>query len=129
MESFVYREFNENRGTVMRLRSVLIVGSFLFAWLGQAVLAQTGPEDPKLEALMKKSNCFKCHSVTKKKDGPPYKEIAAKYKEKPDPEEKLYTHLTTNPKVKIDGKEEEHTSLKTKNADDVRKVVQWILSL
>lgn len=113
----------------MGMRSVLVIGSFLFAWAGQAVFAQTGPEDPKLESLMKKSNCFKCHSVTKKKDGPPYKEIAAKYREKPDPAEKLYTHLTTNPKVKIDGKEEEHTSLKTKNEADIRKVVQWILSL
>ena len=113
---------------VMRMRSVLVVGSFLFAWAGQAVFAQAVPDDPKLESLMKKSNCFKCHSVTKKKDGPPYTEISAKYKEKPDPEGKLYTHLTTNPKVKIDGKEEEHTSLKTKNEDDVHKVVQWILS-
>ncbi|MGQ0579790.1 MAG: c-type cytochrome [Betaproteobacteria bacterium] len=113
----------------MSLKSVLVAGFFLFAWAAQAVFAQTGPEDPKLEALMKKSNCFKCHSVTKKKDGPPYKEIAAKYKEKSEPEQKLYTHLTTNPKVKIDGKEEEHASLKTKNDDDVRKVVQWILSL
>ncbi len=113
----------------MGLRSVLVVGSFLFVWAAQAALAQTGPDDPKLESLMKKSNCFKCHSVTKKKDGPPYKEIAAKYKEKPDPEGKLYTHLTTNPKVKVDGKEEEHASLKTKNDDDIRKVVQWILSL
>ena len=113
----------------MRMRSVLVIGSFLFAWAGQVLFAQTGPDDPKLESLMKKSNCFKCHSVTKKKDGPPYQEIAAKYKEKPDPEEKLYTHLTTNPKVKIDGKEEEHASLKSKKEDDVRNVVRWILSL
>ena len=107
----------------MRKRTVLVVGSFLFAWAGQPVFAQADPE-----ALMKKSDCFKCHSVTKKKDGPPYKETAAKYKDKADAEEKLYTHLTTNPMVKIDGKEEEHTSLKTKNADDVRNVVRWILS-
>ena len=112
----------------MNMRTVLVVGTFLFAWAGQTVFAQTGPEDPKLESLMKKSNCFKCHSVTKKKDGPPYTEIAARYKGKTDGEEKLYTHLTTNPKVKIDGKEEEHASLKTKNADDVRNVVRWILS-
>ena len=115
-------------GIVMGMRSVLVVGSFLFAWAGQAVFAQAVPDDPKLEALMKKSNCFKCHSVTKKKDGPPYKEIAAKYKEKADPAESLYTHLTTNPKVKIDGKEEEHAMLKTKNTDDIRNVVHWILS-
>lgn len=79
-------------------------------------------------ALAKKSDCLKCHSVDKKKDGPSYKEVAAKYKGKADAEAKLYTHLTTSPKVKIDGVEEEHTSLKTKNEAEVRNVVQWILS-
>jgi cytochrome c len=43
-------------------------------------------------------------------------------------EQKLYTHLTTNPKVEIDGVEEEHTSLKTKKDADIYNVIQWILS-
>ena len=34
------------------------------------------------EALMKKSGCMKCHSVDRKKDGPSFKETAAKYKGK-----------------------------------------------
>ena len=80
------------------------------------------------EALAKKSGCMKCHSVSAKKDGPSFKETAAKYKGKPDAEQKLVMHLTTNPKVKIDGKEEEHTSLKTKDNAEVLNVVQWILS-
>lgn len=80
------------------------------------------------QALAKKNNCFKCHAVDKKKDGPPYKEIAAKYKGKADAEQKLYTHLTTNPKVKVDGKEEEHAALKTKKEDEIRNVVRWILT-
>ncbi|MCC6195625.1 MAG: c-type cytochrome [Burkholderiales bacterium] len=83
---------------------------------------------PAAEALMKKSGCFKCHSVSQKKEAPPYKEIAAKFKPKPDAEKALFTHLTTNPKVKVDGKEEEHDSLKTKNEADVRNVVKWILT-
>ena len=77
---------------------------------------------------MKKSNCFKCHAVDKKKDGPSFKETAAKYKGKADAEAKLYTHLTTNPKVKIDGKEEEHDSLKTKDDAQIREVIRWILA-
>lgn len=81
-----------------------------------------------VQALMRKSDCFKCHAVDKKKDGPMYKEVAAKYKDKPDAEQKLYTHLTTNPKVEVDGKKEEHTSLKTKNEPDVKDVIKWILS-
>ena len=80
------------------------------------------------QALARKSNCMKCHSVAAKKEGPSFKETAAKYKSRADAEQKLVTHLTTNPKVKVDGKEEEHDSLKTKNDADVRNVVQWILS-
>jgi cytochrome c len=80
------------------------------------------------EALAKKSNCMKCHSVSAKKEGPPFKETAAKYKGQADAEQKLVTHLTTNPKIKVDGKEEEHDNLKTKNEADVHNVAQWILS-
>ncbi|MGB8338019.1 MAG: c-type cytochrome [Burkholderiales bacterium] len=85
-------------------------------------------DDSAREALMKKSNCLKCHSVEKKKDGPSFKETAGKYKDKTDAEEKLYTHLTTNPKVKIDGKEETHDMLKTKDESDIKAVITWILS-
>ncbi|MFO1309377.1 MAG: c-type cytochrome [Burkholderiales bacterium] len=94
--------------------------------LGSAPAARA--DDAAVESLMKKSNCFKCHAVDKKKDGPPYKEVAAKYKGKPDAEEKLYIHLTTNPKVKVDGKEESHDSLKTKDDAQIREVIKWILS-
>jgi len=80
------------------------------------------------EALAKKSGCLKCHSVSQKKEGPPFKETAAKYKGKPDAEKTLYTHLTTNPKVKVEGKEELHDNLKTKNEAEVKNVVEWILS-
>jgi cytochrome c len=80
------------------------------------------------EALAKKSNCMKCHSVSAKKEGPSFKETAAKYKGKSDAEQKLATHLTTGPKIKVDGVEEEHANLKTKNDAEVLNVVQWILS-
>lgn len=80
------------------------------------------------EALAKKSNCMKCHSVSAKKEGPAFKETAAKYKGKSDAEQKLITHLTTSPKIKVDGQEEEHSDLKTKNEADVRNVAQWILA-
>jgi cytochrome c len=80
------------------------------------------------QALAKKSNCMKCHSVAAKKEGPSFKETAAKYKGKSDAEQKLVAHLTTNPKIKVDGKEEEHDNLKTKNNADVLNVAQWILA-
>jgi cytochrome c len=80
------------------------------------------------QALAKKSNCFKCHSISAKKTGPSYKEVAAKYKGKPDAEEKLIKHVTTHPKVMIDGKEEEHAAVQTTDPDATRNLVQWILS-
>jgi cytochrome c len=80
------------------------------------------------EALLKKSGCMKCHSVSAKKEGPSFKQTAEKYKGKADAEKALVTHLTTNPKIKVDGKEELHDSLKTKNDAEVKNVVHYILS-
>lgn len=85
-------------------------------------------DDAAAESLARKSGCFKCHAIDKKKDGPPYKEIAGKWKGKADAEQKLTTHVTTSPKVKIDGKEEDHEQLKSKDPGDIKNVVQWILS-
>ena len=99
------------------------------AALGCAVSANSQAQDVgAAEALIKKSGCTKCHSVSAKKEGPSFKETAAKYKGKPDAEQKLVTHLTTNPKIKVDGKEELHDSLKTKNDADIKNVIQYILS-
>jgi cytochrome c len=85
-------------------------------------------DDAAADALIKKSKCLTCHSVDKKKDGPSFKETAAKYKGKPDAEQKLYTHLTTHPKIKVDGKEETHESLKTTDDKEIKNVISWILS-
>src|SRR5919204_2849806 len=79
------------------------------------------------EALTKKSGCMKCHSVTAKKDGPSFKETAAKYKGKPDAEATLYEHLTTGPMIKIDGKEERHEIIKSKNDAEIKNVIAYIL--
>lgn len=90
--------------------------------------AQPAVDVGAAEGLTKKSGCMKCHSVSSKKDGPAFKATAEKYKGKADGEQKLYTHLTTNPKIKIDGKEEMHESLKTKNDDEIKNVIRYILS-
>jgi cytochrome c len=104
--------------------AVLAFTGLGFAGAAQAQAVDTGAA----EALMKKSGCLKCHSVSAKKEGPPFKETAAKYKGKPDAAAALFKHLTTNPKVKVDGKEELHDNLKTKNDADVKNVVAYILS-
>jgi cytochrome c len=85
-------------------------------------------DDAAAEALLKKSKCTGCHSVDKQKDGPSFKATAATYKGDAAAEQKLFTHLTTHPKVKVDGKEEAHDSLQTKNDAEVRNVIAWILS-
>lgn len=102
----------------------------LFSAVALAAVAQPafGLDAGAAEALARKSGCLKCHAPEKKKDGPPMKEIAAKWKGKADAEQKLYTHVTTSPKVKIEGKEEEHEQLKSKDAGEIKNVIQWYLS-
>ena len=81
------------------------------------------------QALARQQNCLKCHAIDKKKDGPSFKETAAKYKGKSDAEQRLITHITTGEKAKFaDGHEEEHKVIKANEAD-TRNLVQWILSL
>ena len=81
------------------------------------------------EALARQQNCLKCHSVDKKKEGPTFKETAAKYKGKNEAEQRLITHITTGEKARFaDGHEEEHKIIKA-SAGDTRNLVQWILSL
>ncbi len=85
-------------------------------------------DEAAAESLARKSGCFKCHAIDKDKKGPQYKEIAGKWKGKGDAEAKLTTHLTSSPKVKVDGKEEDHEQLKSKDPAELKNVVQWILS-
>lgn len=104
----------------------------LMTGLAAALLVATTPslalDTDAAQALAKKSNCTKCHSVAAKKEGPPYKETAAKYKGKADAEQKLFTHLTTSPKVKVDGKEEEHAAVKSKDEAEIKNLIAYILS-
>lgn len=93
-----------------------------------SVSAQAQVDVDAAQALAKKSNCTKCHSVDKKKEGPPYKETAEKYKGKADAVEKLFTHLTTSPKVKVDGNEEEHAGVKSKDETEIKNLIAYILS-
>ena len=82
------------------------------------------------ETMVRQNGCFKCHSIDKKKDGPAYREVAAKYRGKPEAEQRLITHITSGEKAKFpDGHEEEHKVIKTKDMNEIKNVVQWILAL
>lgn len=81
------------------------------------------------KALAKKSGCLKCHAIDKDKMGPSMKNIAAKWKGKPDAEAKLIDVLTKAPKVKQkDGSEEAHDVIETKDMNEIKNVIGWILS-
>ena len=81
------------------------------------------------QALAKKNECLKCHAIDREKKGPSFKKIAAKYKGKPDGEEKVIKNMTTGPKVKLDdGTEEEHKVINTKEPAALSNLAQWILA-
>ncbi len=79
------------------------------------------------EALAKSKNCLACHSVDKKLVGPAYKDVAAKYKGDAGAAAKLAEKIMKggsgvwgqipmppNPQV---------------NADEAKKLADWVLSL
>ena len=106
------------------MKRTAIIAALAALWLGNAQAQDIGAA----EALIKKSGCLKCHSVSAKKDGPSFKETAAKYKGKADAEATLMKHLTTGPMVKIDGKEERHEIIKSKDEKEIRNAISYILS-
>jgi len=110
----------------MKVKAVLLLVAGGLAMAAPAARAEM--DVAAAEALAKKSGCMKCHSVSAKKDGPSFKATAAKYKGKPDAEAALFKHLTTNPTIKVDGKEEKHESPKTKNEAEIRNLIQYVLS-
>ena len=71
------------------------------------------------EALAKSSGCLNCHDVTAKKEGPAFKDVAAKYKGKADAEATLSAKLSAG---------KEHPAVKA-STDDVKGLVKWVLSL
>ena len=101
----------------------------LLATLGVATVSHAAVDAAAAEALARQQNCLKCHSVEKKKDGPSFKEVAAKFKGKTDAEQRLMVHITTGEKAKFpDGHEEEHKIIKAKEGE-TKNLIQWILSL
>ena len=83
-----------------------------------ALVAAPGAANAQ-EELAKSSGCTTCHATDTKKMGPSFKEIAAKYKGKPDAAAKLETSLTTA---------KGHPAVKA-SAADVKSLVKWILAM
>ncbi len=103
--------------------SLAVFAALLFPPAARAV------DEDAAQALARANNCFKCHSVDKKKDGPSFKETAAKYKGKPDAQDKIVHHLTSGEKAKFpDGHEEDHKIVKAKDPAEVKNLADWVLS-
>jgi cytochrome c len=82
------------------------------------------------DALLEDSKCGKCHDVVRKKDGPAFRDVAAKFRGDSDAEQKLTHHLTSGDKVKFpDGHQESHKKVKTSNPADIKNLIAWIQSL
>jgi cytochrome c len=80
--------------------------------------------------LVEANKCTKCHDVERKKDGPAYRDVAAKFRPQPDAEAKVTHHVTAGDKVKFpDGHEEKHKKLKAETPAEVDNLVRWVLSL
>lgn len=92
--------------------------------------AQAAVDADAAKETARANNCFKCHGVEKAKDGPAWKEVAAKYKGKPEAFDRLSKHLTTGEKAKFpDGHEENHKIVKVANPAELKNLIDWILSL
>ena len=93
-----------------------------------AAPAQANVDAAAANALAKKSDCLKCHAIDKDKKASSFQKIAAKYKGKADGQASIIKAITTGPKVKIDGNEEEHKILDSKDAAAQKNLADWILA-
>jgi cytochrome c len=113
------------------MKSLSLIAIVCGATLSLAALApaHAAVDAEAAQALAKKNDCFKCHAVDKTKKGPSLKKIAAKYKGKPEGQEKAIKNFTTGPKVKLeDGTEEDHKIIDTKDQAQLKNLADWILS-
>lgn len=98
--------------------------------LSFSVNASAAVDVEAAKELARENSCFKCHAIDKEKDGPAFRKVAEKYRGKANAEERLITHLTSGEKAKFpDGHEENHKIIKTKNVEEIKNLVNWILAL
>lgn len=72
------------------------------------------------EDLMAKAKCNKCHTATTTKKGPSFADVAAKYKGKADPTDKMLDMLKT-------GGKDDHDKLAASDAE-IKSVIALVLS-
>jgi cytochrome c len=105
-----------------------LTASVLFAF-GAVAPAQAAIDVDAAKALAKSNDCLKCHAADKDKKGPSMKKISAKYKGKPEGQEKAIKNMTEAYTVKLtDGTEEKHKVIDTKDPKELKNLADWYLS-
>ena len=102
-----------------------------------AIIASAFPayavDEKSAEALARESNCLKCHSVSRAKEGPSFKTTAEKYKGKAGAVDEVIKHMTSGKDVKLaDGTSEKHKIAKTMPANDkaqLKNLAEYVLSI
>ena len=102
---------------VLRLSST-ITATVAVLWLSTSSYAL---DVDAAQVLARQSSCLMCHSVDKEKVGPPFNDVAAKYRADTDAVALLVEHITSG----NDG----HKVVKTDVVAEQVNLVQWILSL
>ncbi len=90
------------------------------------LLAGGALADDAGQALAGKSGCLACHSVDKKIIGPAYKDVAAKYKDQADAEDKLVAKVKAGG-AGVWGNMPMPANPKVADAD-LHTIVKWVLS-
>ena len=81
MIDYLVKTYGNERGTAT-MKPVAAAATSAASPPASSTPAQTAA--PDAEKLLAANNCLACHAVDKKVVGPSYKDVAAKYKDKPD---------------------------------------------
>jgi cytochrome c len=84
-----------------------------------ALAAGAANAESKGEDLAKKDGCLVCHDVAKKKMGPAYKDVAAKFKKDGANADKVVADLKSK---------DVHKTVKASDGD-LKEIAAWILTL
>ena len=104
-------------------RQCLVFAASMFA----ASSASAALDNTSAEAMMKKDGCAACHTIDKKLVGPPYTDVAAKYKGDKDALAKL-TDKVKKGGVGVWGQIPMPPNAQVPEAD-IKELVTWILTL
>lgn len=111
------------KGRPMKLQTLLLV----IAVASPLAIAAPPPVDPAMLELADKSRCLTCHDVDETVRGPAWRDVAKRYRGKPEVEEVLVT------KVYEGGGgvwgNDYMSANKRAGMDNIRVLVRWILSL